>query len=111
MNRLKRNRIVLSYTNREWLFINQAIKNTGNNNGVISHIIKEVKKLNLDCQDITDENKINLTKIKKKDFYPPQDSIDLLDELSEKINTPRSTIVSRLIISPLLKEYLDSLNK
>lgn len=101
---LKSNRVILSYTEREWLTIEKNISKSGNKNGVISHIIKEVKKLDMECSDITEENKCHLTSIKKRQFYPPQNSIEILNTLSEKLNLPASTIVSRLIINPLLQK-------
>lgn len=100
----KKNRIVLSYTKREWILIEKAIKNAGNKNGVISYIIKEANKLDFDCNDINENNKRELTKIEKRQFYPPYEYIESLDKLSDKLNLPRSTIVSRLIINPLLNE-------
>lgn len=100
---LKTKRLVLSYTAREWIFIENSISKSGNKNGVISHIIKEVSKLDCECNDVTEENKESLTKIKKRQFYPPDLSIDILERLAKKLNIPPSTIVSRLIINPLLQ--------
>lgn len=99
----KNSRIVLSYTNREWIIIEKSIEDTGNKNGVASHIIKEVSKLDHILQDITEENKVAITKITKRQYYPPQSSLDKLIYISNKLNIPPSTIVSRLIINPLLK--------
>lgn len=98
-----KNRLFLSYTKREWILIERAIETSGKKNGVISYIIEETKKLDLDCNDLEDENGKSLTCIEKRQFYPPPSSSKILKELSEKLNIPASTIVARLIINPLLK--------
>lgn len=100
----KRNRLVLNYTTREWLIIEKAISKSGNRNGVISHIIKGINNLDVSMENITEDNKKYMTKIKRKDFYPPDKSYEVLMELSGKLNLRPSTIVSRLIINPLLLE-------
>lgn len=99
----KKNRLFLSYTKREWLLIENAIEKSGKKNGVISYIIEETKKLDLADAMLEDENGESLTCIEKRQFYPPPTSAKILNDLSEKLKIPPSTIVSRLIINPLLK--------
>lgn len=99
----KKNRIYLSYTRREWILIERAIEKRGKKNGVISYIIEEATKLDLDLSDLTGKAGKKLICVEKRQYYPPSSSIKILNDLAEKINIPPSTIVSRLIINPLLK--------
>ena len=98
---VKKNRVILHYTEREWLLIEGAIERSGNRNGVASHIIKGINNLDKPI-DITEENKKRLTKIKRREFYPPDNSYETLMNISTKLNLRPSTVVSRLIINPLL---------
>lgn len=98
----KKDRLFLSYTKREWILIERAIEISGKRNGVISFIIEETKKLDIDCSDLLDK-KNNLTCVEKRQFYPPPSSAKILNDLSQRLGIPPSTIVSRLIINPLLK--------
>lgn len=101
-NYIKRNRLVLSYTEREWSIIDRAISKSGNRNGVISHIIKGINNLDVPL-DIEVGEKYS-TKIKRREYYPPDNSFEVLTKVAEKTNLRPSTIVSRLIINPLLLE-------
>jgi hypothetical protein len=96
----QRNRLHLTYSKREWVIINDRITASGNKNGVISHIIKEAKSLDVLSDEL--ENKKDLPNLEKKQFYPPDHTFESIKRLSQLLGIKPSTLVSRFIISPLL---------
>lgn len=97
----KKIRIICSYTEREWILIDGRISQMGKRS-TLTHLIAEIKKLDKLCDFL--ENSIEEKKIavKKREFYPPPDSIKILERLCEATGLKPSTLVSRLIINPLL---------
>jgi hypothetical protein len=102
----KRPRIVLSYTGWEWDQIEREIKLiTGEKKRepVISFLISETKKLEasfLNHHPIDDSKKI----IDARSYYPPAETLEILNRLSDKLNIKPSTLVARLLLNPLLKK-------
>lgn len=97
--REKRFRIICSYTNREWGQISAALKERE----IINHIISEVKNLEpvlLDIESVSEDDKT----VKAKQFYPPPGTARIIKELSDKLGILPSVLVSRLILTPLLKK-------
>lgn len=95
-------KVSLNYTRKEWIDIERAIVLSGKRNGVISYIIEGANKLDLSDYISPEENKKHF-EVKQRQFHLPPNCLKTLSNLSEKLGIPRSTIVARLIINPLLK--------
>jgi len=70
---------------------------------VLNYLVSEIK--NLDDSFLNhhpfEEEKLS---VEKRTYYPPDNSIEILNKLSGKLKIPPSTIVSRLLLTPLLKK-------
>lgn len=100
----KKNRIVCSYTRREWILIEHKIKLLGKKS-VFHYLISEIKALDVECEKLQKVSE-EFSVVEKRQYYPPNETQEILDRLSEKMNLPPSTIVSRLLLSPLIKYQL-----
>lgn len=100
----KKNRIVCSYTKREWILIEHRIKMLGKKS-VLNYLVSEIKLLDSELETLT---KVlpEFAIVEKRQYYPPINTQEILEKLSEKMQLPPSTIVSRLLLSPLLKYQL-----
>lgn len=102
MDSLKRNRIILSYTGREWLQIQSEIEKLGKKQP-IQFLISESKTLQTSFLNFHPFPE-NLLHVEKKSLYPPDETFEILKNLSDKLKQPPSTLVARLIFNPLLKK-------
>ncbi len=100
----KKNRLIVSYTRREWILIEHQIK-LRNKKSVLNFLISEIKNLDAECENLQPAIG-QFAEIDKRQYYPPNDTQEILERLSEKMKIPPATIVSRLLLSPLLKYQL-----
>jgi len=98
----KRPRIVLNYTEREWIEINDGVKKSGKNH-VLQYIISETKNLESSFLNFhpIENNKLVPA---KKEFYLPEGTYEILQALADKLKIHPNKIVARLMINPLLKK-------
>lgn len=101
----KRPRIFISYTGREWLQIENCIKEElgEKREPVINYMIREIKKLETSYLNF---HPIEDSKLQPEEriYYIPDESFEILNTLAQKLNIKPSTIVSRLLLNPLLKK-------
>lgn len=100
----KRNRIICSYTKREWILIEHQIKLLGKKS-VLNYLMSEIKMMDTEFENLTAVTS-SFSNVEKRQYYPPDETQEILEKLSKKMNIPPSTLVSRLLLTPLLNYSL-----
>lgn len=96
-----RKRIKISRTEGEWEEILQYVPKSDLN----IFLKKEIEKLRKRYQTCTECVTVAEGKRVCKFHYPDQDSHDFLNQLSEIMKKPISTVVDELIINPILTRH------
>jgi len=100
----KRVRLVCSHTKLEWILADAAISKM-KKNSIATHIISELKKIENICDSMELQKSTDLSTKQKRQFYLNEDYEEIFNNISKKIGIKDpSTIVSRLIITPLLQK-------
>lgn len=95
-------RLTLMYTNQQWIKIDDAAIKAGKK-GTLNYIILKIRELENECEVCPDCLKEKLVN-KQRRIYPLSDTaIEIVSSLEERLGIPPSTIVSRLILNPLLQ--------
>lgn len=98
----KRYRLICTYSKREWNQIEAGAKESGKSE-VINYLISEIKKLESSYLNYHPVEE-SLLPPKARGFYLPPESQKIIIRLSDKLKIKPSTLVSRLILNPLLKK-------
>lgn len=100
----KKLRLRCSHSNLEWVYIDNAVSKTGKQN-LFSYIVSELKKIEKKCLEIDEINIGNIQLGKQRQYTLPDEYNKIFEGITKKtgLKDP-STIVSRLIITPLLQK-------
>lgn len=98
----KKFRIKLSYTKREWIQIDQSVRDLGKKSD-FHFLIGEIKNLEHSFLNFHPVDAMNL-QCQKREYRLPPESEAILTKLSSRLKIPASTLVARLLFNPLLKK-------